>query len=69
MLLENLARQTRGEVISPAGLGALARQLPYRNAPITTNWTIPLWHRPEVFLFVLGCGIAEWGLRRWKGLP
>ena len=67
--LENLARQTGGEVIVPADLDAFARKLPFLKAPITTAWTVPLWHRPEVFLFALACFLLEWGLRRWKGLP
>jgi hypothetical protein len=33
------------------------------------TWTDPLWHKPVVFLLVLGCFLAEWGIRRWKGMP
>jgi uncharacterized membrane protein len=68
-LLESIARQTGGEVIAAADLDAFARKLPFRKMPITEAWTLPLWHRPEVFLFVLACFVIEWGLRRWKGLP
>jgi hypothetical protein len=67
--LENLARQTGGEVLASSDLEAFARKLPFLKAPITTAWTVPLWHRPEVFLFALACFLLEWGLRRWKGLP
>jgi hypothetical protein len=28
-----------------------------------------LWHQPLVFGFALLCFIAEWGLRRMRGLP
>ena len=38
-----------------------------RQAPITENWTAPLWNRSIVFLFALACFAGEWGLRRWKG--
>ncbi len=67
-LLEAIARQTGGEVIAPAKLDSFAANLPNRRAPITESWTLPLWHRSAVFLFALACFIAEWGLRRWKGM-
>lgn len=67
-LLETLARQTGGEVVAPTRLDAFAANLPNRKAPITESWTEPLWHRSAVFLFALACFIAEWGLRRWKGM-
>ncbi|HXT40590.1 MAG TPA: hypothetical protein VN887_11290, partial [Candidatus Angelobacter sp.] len=67
-LLETLARQTGGEVVASAGLDAFAANLPNRKAPITESWTVPLWHRSAVFLFALACFVAEWGLRRSKGM-
>lgn len=67
-LLEQIARQTGGEVIGVKDLAAFAAKLPNRNAPITENWSVPLWHQPLVFLFALACFAAEWGLRRWKGM-
>jgi hypothetical protein len=33
------------------------------------SWSKPLWQEPVVFLFALACFVAEWGIRRWKGLP
>jgi len=42
--------------------------LPNRKAPITESWTSPLWHQAGVFLFALTCFVAEWGLRRKRGL-
>jgi uncharacterized membrane protein len=68
VLLEAVARQTGGEVIMPATLDSFAANLPNRKAPITESWTMPLWHRSAVFLFALACFIAEWGLRRGKGM-
>jgi uncharacterized membrane protein len=65
-LLEAIAKNTGGEVVE--NLDKFARQLPYRNVPITETWTFPIWHTPLLFLFALGCFVAEWGLRRWKGL-
>jgi uncharacterized membrane protein len=67
-LLETIARQTGGEVIPLTRLDSFAAGLPNRKAPITENWTVPLWHRSAVFLFAFVCFIAEWGLRRWKGM-
>ena len=67
-LMEQLARQTGGEVIAPEQLEAFARGLPSKRAPVTETWTRPLWHTPWMLLFALGCFVGEWGLRRWKGL-
>jgi len=67
-LLETIARHTGGEVVTPNKLDAFVANLPNRKAPITESWTLPLWHRSAVFLFALACFIAEWGLRRWKGM-
>jgi uncharacterized membrane protein len=67
-LLEKIAQQTKGEVISPARLNEFAASLPNRAVPIMENWTFPLWDTAAMFLFALTCFIAEWGLRRLKGL-
>ncbi len=67
--LEELARRTGGEVLTPDGLRDFVRRLPQRQAPIMEPWNKPLWQQPAVFLFAIGCFVAEWGIRRWKGLP
>ena len=67
-LLETIAKKTGGEIIPAGRLEAFARSLPNRKAPVTENWTSPLWHQAGVFLFALACFIAEWGLRRSRGL-
>ena len=67
-LLETLARKTGGEVVARDKLGDFVERLPRRTAPITESWSFPLWHQPVVFLFALACFVAEWGIRRWKGL-
>ena len=67
-LLETIAKKTGGEMISAGKLDDFAKSLPHRQAPITETWTSPYWHQPAVFLFALACFVAEWGLRRWKGL-
>jgi hypothetical protein len=68
-LMETIARQTGGEVVKLEDLDKFVRHLPQRHAPITETSTDPMWHNPLVFLFVIGCFVAEWGIRRWKGMP
>ena len=67
-LMEQIARQTGGQVIEAGRLDAFAAGLPSLKAPITETWSVPLWHRSAVFLFALACFITEWGLRRSKGM-
>ena len=68
-LLETIARRTGGEIISMDRLPKFVRDLPYRGAPITETVSSPLWQQPAVYLFAVACFLADWGLRRWKGLP
>ncbi len=72
-LLEKIARQTGGRLVELDELDTFARDLPHQEAPISEVWVRPLWDlpgvAPAVFLFALCCFVAEWGLRRWKGLP
>jgi len=67
-LMERLAQQTGGRVLSPNDLASFARHLPSEHAPVTETWIRPIWHTPLVFLLALACFVSEWGLRRWKGL-
>jgi uncharacterized membrane protein len=68
-LMESIAKKTGGEVIRIENLERFASDLPRRNSPVMESWTYPLWHTPAMFAFALSCFIAEWGLRRWRGLP
>jgi len=72
-LLEKIARQTGGRPVDLDELDKFARDLPQRDAPVTEAWVKPLWDLPGVlpamFLLAVGCFVAEWALRRWKGLP
>ncbi len=68
-LLETLAKKTGGEIITTENLASFAAALPHRNAPVMETWTSPAWHTPFVFGFAIVCFAAEWGVRRWKGLP
>jgi hypothetical protein len=68
-LLESIARRSGGEVLTPAQLAAFVNGVSGRRAPVMEAWTRPLWHAPWVLGFALVCLLAEWGLRRGKGLP
>jgi hypothetical protein len=68
-LLERLARSTGGEMVKASDLPKFAGTLPTKNAQIKEATITPLWHQSWVFLLAITCLAAEWGLRRWKGLP
>jgi hypothetical protein len=72
-LLERIARQTGGRLVEVNQLDRFARNLPHQEVPITEAWTRPLWDLPGVlpalFVFVVACFVAEWALRRRKGMP
>jgi len=68
-LLQRIAEETGGELVPVDRLGQFVSDLPRRKTVITDPWVYPLWHQPLVFLLVIACLAAEWGLRRLKGLP
>jgi len=68
LLMQTLAKKTGGEVVPLNHLEEFVATLPSRKVPIRETWSFPLWHQPLVFLFALFCFVAEWGLRRWKGM-
>ncbi|MDB5391255.1 MAG: hypothetical protein JWM11_6901 [Planctomycetaceae bacterium] len=68
-LLDQLAQQSGGEVLNANALNQFVSSLPNRKIPIVETWTYPLWHQTSVFILAIACLVAEWGLRRWKGLP
>jgi uncharacterized membrane protein len=67
-LMEQLARKTGGEVLTPDRLEKFARDLPSKKAPVTETVVSPLWHTGGIFVFTFACFLAEWGLRRKNGL-
>jgi uncharacterized membrane protein len=69
VLLEEIARRTGGRIVSPSALPAFVRDLPSTTAPVMESFTQPFWHTPTLFTLALACLLAEWGLRRWKGMP
>jgi uncharacterized membrane protein len=66
--LTTIASKTGGEVVDGGSLDAFIASLPSRRAPISEQWTSPLWHQPLYFLIAILCLSAEWGLRRVYGL-
>jgi len=68
-LMEQVAKQTSGEVVPIDSLESFVSSLPTRQAPLTEAYTTPLWHQPWMLALIVACLCAEWGLRRWKGLP
>ena len=67
-LLQQIADQTGGEVVSENRLDRFVADLPNREVPVTESWIYPIWHRPWVMFLAMLCLCGEWGLRRWKGL-
>ena len=68
-LMEEIARKTGGQVVAAEELDKFVRRLPELRAPVMETWSYPAWHTPLMFGFALACLLAEWGLRRWKGMP
>lgn len=68
-LLERIAADSGGEVVSLDSLEDFVAGLSNRKIPITESWTYPLWHQWSLFTAMIACLVAEWGLRRWKGMP
>ncbi|MCB1079187.1 MAG: hypothetical protein KDM64_15310, partial [Verrucomicrobiae bacterium] len=67
-LLETLANETGGRVLTLEELPDFLPTLASLEAPVTETWTKPLWHAPWVFLLALACFAGEWALRRKKGI-
>jgi uncharacterized membrane protein len=67
-LLETIARKTGGQLVPLDELEAFARELPRRGAPIAEPRSRPLWHNWPVLLAAFGCFVAEWAIRRRRGL-
>ncbi len=68
-ILETLARATGGQTVEAANIESFVATLPTRHAEITEPHIRLVWHQPWVFALAIGCLCAEWGLRRWKGMP
>lgn len=66
--MEKLAKATGGRVLAPDDLESFVKSLPAERAPVMETWTTPLWHTPWVLLAALTCFLAEWTIRRRRGL-
>ena len=67
-LMKEIAQMSKGEIIEKDALQSFVKTLPSRNVPLTESFTSPLWHTGWCFALALGCFIAEWGIRRRRGL-
>ena len=67
-LLEDIAKQTGGEVVREDRLDRFVADLPNKKLPVTETWIYPLWHRPWIMMAAMLCLCCEWGIRRWRGL-
>ena len=67
--MAQLARRTGGKLLAPEDLDDFAAGLSEAEVPITDERLDPLWHCWWVFLLALCCFCAEWGVRRFHGLP
>ena len=68
-LLETIADKTGGKTLTLDELDGFAAMLPTLQAPITETLHSPIWHQATIFLLALACFVAEWFIRRRKGLP
>jgi len=67
--LERITAATGGRIVEASDLAAFAARLHQQPVPVTDPWLRPLWHGPIIFILAILCFVAEWGLRRWRGLP
>ena len=67
-LMEQIARQTGGQVVEQSGLLDFVKSLPSKEVPVTEEFTSPLWHTGWLFALAIGCFVSEWGIRRTRGL-
>lgn len=67
-LLASIAAKTKGKIIQWDELDSLSELFDKRSAPITEAWSYPLWHNGWLFIAALTCFLAEWALRRKRGL-
>jgi len=68
-LLEELASQTGGRTLTLSELDDFVEMLPSLRVPVTETLHSPVWHQTPFFILALACFVAEWFLRRRKGLP
>ncbi len=67
-LLQQLSSQTGGLYWEPGSVKDLPKNISYSEAGISVRTTNELWNMPIVFLLLGGFPIAEWLLRRRRGI-
>jgi uncharacterized membrane protein len=67
--LQSIADQTGGKIVAAKSLDRFARSIPANDDMISRTEIRPWWHHWQLFMAVIALLVAEWGLRRWKGLP
>lgn len=66
-LLERLSQATGGRYFTPAGAGALSKEIELSDAGISVKETRDVWNAPAAFLLLAGLKAAAWLLRRRWG--
>lgn len=66
--LERIAAATGGEVLRLSEIGRLKTSLESQSAPVMETWSKPLWHNNWLFILALAAFLAEWLMRRKRGL-
>lgn len=66
--MEQVARETGGQVLSLEDLPRLPELLKNIRVPIEETLTQPLWHAPWVFVLMVALLVTEWWLRRKGGM-
>lgn len=67
-LLQGLAAVSGGRYVPADSLYALRGQLPAQALSRVRSQRLDLWNHGALLLFILACLIAEWWLRKWKGM-
>jgi uncharacterized membrane protein len=68
-LLAALAQRTGGRLLEPREMDDLVARLPHLRAAVTDRRVTPLWHSGPLFGLAIVLFLAEWTLRRRRGLP
>lgn len=66
--LEQMAKETGGELVEIADLDSFASKFDSRKVPVSETKTVPWWHRWSIFAVAIGLLLTEWGARRIWGL-
>jgi len=67
--LESLAAQTGGQTIALSDVDDIPELLNATDVPVVEFWSWPLWHQWWVMATAVCCLVADWTMRRRRGLP